>query len=93
MSEFTGSAGRSLDQLMIEYQAAANAFRDGDDHQVAQSLCPPAEANLLKRTGICGVFQLLRRRIMQSVLCLRVAKVAQVCRTPSCCKHGSQLLF
>ena len=42
---------------------------------------------------ICGVFQLLRRRIMQSVLCLPVAKVAQVCRTPSYGKHGSQLLF
>src|SRR5690348_4885788 len=54
VSELAGCAGRSLDELVIEYQAAADAFRHRNDHQIAQTFGATAEANLGKCTGICS---------------------------------------
>src|ERR1043165_4187129 len=60
-SELARGTGRTLDQLVIQYQSAADAFGDCDDHQIAQAFGAAAEADLCKCTGICGVFKLNRQ--------------------------------
>src|SRR5215510_3514766 len=46
---------------MVEYQAAADTFRDRHHHKIAQSLSPTPETNFGKCTGICSIFQLHRQ--------------------------------
>src|ERR1043166_4225188 len=46
VSELARGTGRTLHQLVVEYQSAADAFGDCDDHQIAQAFGAAAEADL-----------------------------------------------
>ncbi len=46
---------------MIEYQAATDTFRDGNDDQIAQAFGSTTETDFGKCTGICSVFQFHRQ--------------------------------
>ena len=45
VSEFTGCTRRALDQLVIQYQAAADTFGHCDDDEIAQALRATTEAD------------------------------------------------
>ena len=46
VAKLAGGAGRSLDQLVIEYQAATDTFGDGYDNQIPQAFGATTETNL-----------------------------------------------